>query len=1828
MRRVLLLACLIACAALPGKLRADYPYYSGDELSSYNNSAPNWTINGTGSNAGGTGLTVTAASGASYIAKSAPESSRQYEVKATVKLAGAGGNYVLYLEATPNALLGSTSVGSFYAVAVQNPTFVDSGCTATATLYKVVNGSVSQIGANTVPCADGAVYHAALGSDNALHFYTNQVEYLHWIDPQPLTGNPGVGGYGMPSGNGINLVQLGPCDRVAPAPIDPASVQTYATSTEVNLRTAGSSDGADGIGIEGYRWFRDGAEVAGTPTPEWSDVGVHAGESHAYSVQAEDHHGNLSPPLTFSVPVPANALVDARQVGVRPTGSYWGGMGEQIDTRSGNLHFAYPLVQAISRGWSVPLRLAYNSQNWRLDGNGTPWQLGEDTGFGFGWKLQIGSLTPYYSSYDTLAFYQFSDASGATYRLDRNNNGVWTSRDSVYVTYDANRQRLYFNNGMHWILGCIAAGTEGDAGTMYPTLLEDTNGNQIAVQYQAGKGVTWANSSARILQIGDVRPGNDPTGSPTFSFRYSSEATPHLLNLDNHIASQDSFSFSYSGATALAAPFGSSTTPFSTVAFLQSATNNFTSLTETFAYGAGNTGELTQVTFPYGGYLRWEYGSVAYSQSTVREVANRYVLWDPTIGERAYRFSAAPSASGNIPDSRTLTDAQAGASKTWQFGQNPDPTFGLVSSYTEGSAANGPALRQTKYAWAQDPAGNFYIGRLQTVSDPGQSYAATKQVEQTVDAYGNVTETKLYDYGDLATPAKTYRTRYLTNANGNDYPAMYIRNRVANVTLTDRNGTTTTLNQNTYDQYPTGIAPTAGVQMQDASNYGPSFTARGNLYDAATPWTSSHANYDQTGTAIWTGNDVNPNHYTSLVTAPETNYAVPSMVTTGNAWNTGLSWSRSLHMTGRTGPNQDAMTMQYDQFDRPQTMISPYGAHTEYSYSTRAPQMVVTTNARFVKTSLDGLGRVTKVEQGDPSSTASVTETVYDACGCNPIGKVYRKSLPHAPGAAAVWTQSTYDPLGRTLSVTQPDGHSTTSYAYAGSTVTITDPAGKWKKITRDAFGELARVDEPSPRPTVEPNHVTLYTYDVFGHLTQARMDRTVNGQVRTQTRTWNYDSQTLRLLSKTSPEAGTVTYTYNADNTLATVTDAKAQRKVYSYDSYGRIAQIARGTVVNGTFTEDPSQRTTYAYDGANGDYSKATTSRVSQITYAGPHGLSFTEQYSYHNAGAITKKRVELSGAVFGSQPIDMDAGYTYDNEGRVTAIAYPFAQVNSDHTTASGPVYHYTYDSMGRLNHMAEDAANKTWVDSVTYGSAGEMLQMQAYGFTETHAYNANLQLTELASGANVHYRYNYAATANNGQIQSQTDVVSGETISYQYDSLQRLVQASGEGDPSGAWSQAFTYDGFGNLTQKTGSNASALSVAVDPATNRLATNAAYDNNGNMTGYAGDVYSYDLQNRLIQAHPASGGTVLYGYDTTNHRIYKGAYNSSAYTAEEFYFYGVEGHKYGTWQIDPTSGVLLKASVTKQWFGSRLVSPEDRLGSKGKYYPYGEERTNVNPPNPPNDQEKFATYTRDSTTGLDYANQRYYDNLIGRFTKPDPFGGSADQTNPQSWNRYAYAGNDPANNFDPNGLDSFYSEYLRSVGLEFDYGFNVGTYGGSPIYNSGVTFTDTVTAPSSSGFLSSIGHAIGNAASSAVNFVGSNFTNGFATLVTAHNASDFVQGGAQLATAYASVLPSFTPVGAVVLPEEAGALELLNAQLSAEQASSVLFTESGELTMEGIAGSTRIMRAERLNNPAIPQGFAKYTTSIFDAPLGGAQTHFYMNPATEEVFYGLDYKTKFAPF
>lgn len=73
------------------------------------------------------------------------------------------------------------------------------------------------------------------------------------------------------------------------------------------------------------------------------------------------------------------------------------------------------------------------------------------------------------------------------------------------------------------------AGSEQDTGTHSPTLMQDTNGNQILIRYYPGSGVTYGNSSARIQQIEDVRAVAREHSTPYYSynFNFSNEVIPH-----------------------------------------------------------------------------------------------------------------------------------------------------------------------------------------------------------------------------------------------------------------------------------------------------------------------------------------------------------------------------------------------------------------------------------------------------------------------------------------------------------------------------------------------------------------------------------------------------------------------------------------------------------------------------------------------------------------------------------------------------------------------------------------------------------------------------------------------------------------------------------------------------------------------------------------------------------------------------------------------------------------------------------------------------------------------------------------------------------------------------------------------------------------------------------------------------------------------------------------------------------------------------------------------------------------------------------------------------
>src|SRR5208282_3818281 len=73
----------------------------------------------------------------------------------------------------------------------------------------------------------------------------------------------------------------------------------------------------------------------------------------------------------------------------------------------------------------------------------------------------------------------------------------------------------------------------------------------------------------------------------------------------------------------------------------------------------------------------------------------------------------------------------------------------------------------------------------------------------------------------------------------------------------------------------------------------------------------------------------------------------------------------------------------------------------------------------------------------------------------------------------------------------------------------------------------------PSESSSGGSDYITTYTYDAWDNMNQVSMPRPSG----TQTRSFTYNGKLLQ--SATNPENGTVTYTYNSYNKVATKTDA-----------------------------------------------------------------------------------------------------------------------------------------------------------------------------------------------------------------------------------------------------------------------------------------------------------------------------------------------------------------------------------------------------------------------------------------------------------------------------------------------------------------------------------------------------------------------------------------------------------------------------------------------------------------------------------------------------------------
>jgi RHS repeat-associated protein len=198
--------------------------------------------------------------------------------------------------------------------------------------------------------------------------------------------------------------------------------------------------------------------------------------------------------------------------------------------------------------------------------------------------------------------------------------------------------------------------------------------------------------------------------------------------------------------------------------------------------------------------------------------------------------------------------------------------------------------------------------------------------------------------------------------------------------------------------------------------------------------------------------------------------------------------------------------------------------------------------------------------------------------------------------------------------------------------------------------------------------------------------------------------------------------------------------------------------------------------------------------------------------------------------------------------------------------------------------------------------------------------------------------------------------------------------------------------------------------------------YDAAGNLLSDAlGNSCAWDGDERM-----SSCNGISYFYDAEGNRVGKGG----AVATDVIYFGGRPMGRYsnGSWtDLLYGTGVLLAEAPGTQvstavyrladhqgsTIGQRS-STNQPVGSIQDYGPYGELFNGSNTSDP----YKFTGKERDSESGNDYFGARYFASSMGRFISPDhPF---VDQhpDDPQSWNLYAYARNNPLINIDPTGL------------------------------------------------------------------------------------------------------------------------------------------------------------------------------------------------------------------
>jgi YD repeat-containing protein len=354
----------------------------------------------------------------------------------------------------------------------------------------------------------------------------------------------------------------------------------------------------------------------------------------------------------------------------------------------------------------------------------------------------------------------------------------------------------------------------------------------------------------------------------------------------------------------------------------------------------------------------------------------------------------------------------------------------------------------------------------------------------------------------------------------------------------------------------------------------------------------------------------------------------------------------------------------------------------------------------------------------------------------NPMGWLTHQS-EFSNDAPKYTMYSDYDPFGRPRLIIPPDGtQHNTVMEYAGvRSVKTTEQIGvayyqstgqvlEAPRSTIDIYdrqGRLWQHGTPLRGSNTASGNVTVYSYDVAGHLVESRLNGNLSGN------RLNYDGRGFLVLTQNI--YGTDTFYQDFD----ALGKARTQRHnltnlAYVFDRAGRLTRVHDALDAAKVWKE-------FVYADSNGanDWRAGklwSTKRYNYIPpYTSPAVITETNTYG-GKGGRLSRYEIELSDGVHATEKFAQT--YTYDELGYVNETGYPNSvaagsgNMNRTRTVTDNYVVGYLTSVRGSLNGQAEN-----WATSINYHPNGIISNLaHGNGVTDNIAKDPN-DLARVAS-----------------------------------------------------------------------------------------------------------------------------------------------------------------------------------------------------------------------------------------------------------------------------------------------------------------------------------------------------------------------------------------------------------------------------------------------------------------------------------------------------------------